>query len=105
MQQVNERSTAYLSVGFLDKTGAPQQPSSITYRIDDEATRTAIRDVTAVGAPAATIELTLTPADNAILSPSLAVERHVVTVIGIYGADDQVTAQYVYEVVNLQAVT
>lgn len=104
MPQVNEQSTAYLSVSFLDKGGATQAPSAIVYRVDDEGTRTQIRGDTAV-TPAATVEIALTPTDNAMLSPSLAVERHVVTVIGRYGDDDQVTAQFVYEVLNLQAVT
>jgi len=104
MECVNEQSTAYLTVSFRDKAGALAAPTSIVYRIDDEQTRAQIRGDTAVQ-PAATVEITLTPADNALLSPSLAVERHVVTVIGGYGADDQVSAQYVYEVLNLQAVT
>jgi hypothetical protein len=103
MPQVNEKSTAYLTIGFLDKAGALQTPASIVYRIDDELTRTQIRGDTTL-TPTATVEITLTPADNAVRSASLAVERHIVTVIGAYGADDQVTAQFVYEVLNLQAV-
>lgn len=104
MDRVNERSTAYLSVSFRDKAGALQSPSAITYRVDDEATGAAIRAETPISAPASEVEIVLTPADNAMRAPRLAVERHVVTVIGSYGDDDQVTAQFVYEVINLQAV-
>jgi hypothetical protein len=103
MQQVNEGTTAYLQVSFLDKTGALQQPTSITYRIDDAATRTPIRGATSV-APASTVEIVLTPSDNAIVSSFARTERHIVTVTGTYGSDDQVVAQFVYEVVNLQAI-
>lgn len=104
MNQVNERSTAYLTATFLNKAGQTQQPTSVSYRIDDAMTRTQIRGATSVS-PSSTVEITLTPADNAIISPSLATERHVVTVIGVYGESDQVTAQFVYEVVNFQAIS
>lgn len=103
MEQVNERSTAYLTVTFKDKAGAAQQPTAASYRIDDVATGTEIRGDTAL-TPGTSIEIILTPADNAIVSPRLPVERHVVTVTGTYGASDAVRSQYAYEVVNLQAV-
>ena len=104
MEQVNERSTAYLTVTFKDKAGAAQQPTAASYRIDDVATGTEIRADTSL-TPGTSVEITLTTADNAILSPRLEVEKHVVTVTGTYGENDAVRAQYVYEVVNLQAVT
>lgn len=103
MEQVNEGSSAYLTVTFKDKAGLAQEPTAASYRIDDVATGTEIRDDTDL-TPADSIEIALTPADNAIVSPRLPVERHVVTVTGTYGEDDAVRAQYVYEVVNLQAV-
>lgn len=103
MEQVNERSTAYLAVTFKDKAGAAQQPTTASYRIDDVATGAQIRGDTAL-TPGTSVEITLTPADNAILSPRLAVEEHVVTVTGTYGENDAVRAQYVYAVLNLQAV-
>ena len=102
MEQVNERSTAYLTVTFKDKAGAAQQPTAASYRIDDVATGAQIRADTPL-TPGTSVEITLTPADNAVVSPRLEVEKHVVTVTGTYGEDDAVRAQYVYEVVNLQA--
>jgi hypothetical protein len=104
MQQVNEQSTAYLLASFLNKAGTLQQPTSITYRVDDALTRTPIREATAVSS-AASVEIVLTPSDNVIVSASLATERHVVTVTGVYGDADQVVAQYVYEVVNLHSAS
>ena len=104
MDRVNERSTAYLSVSFRDRAGALQAPAAISYRVDDEATGAPIRAETLIAAPASEVEIVLTAADNAMVAPRLAVERHVVTVVGSYGDDDQVTAQFVYEVLNLQAV-
>jgi hypothetical protein len=104
MERVNERSTAYITVVFRDKTGAAAAPTTITYRIDDVATGKEIRDDTAITPAASTVEIVLTPADNAMASPALAVERHAVTVTGVYGDADQVIGEYVYEVLNLQAV-
>jgi hypothetical protein len=67
------------------------------------ASRTSIRGATSI-APASTVEIVLTPSDNAIVSSFSRTERHIVTVTGAYGSDDQVVAQFVYEVVNLQAI-
>lgn len=101
MDQVNEGSTAYLTVAFADKTGAPAVPASVNYRIDDITNNRVIRAVTALS-PAASIEITLTPADNAI--SGAAAETHRVTVTASYGASDALNSQYDYQVVNLQFV-
>ena len=103
MERVNEQSTAYVTATFRDKTGTAATPTAISYRIDDVATGQEIRDDTAITPAASTVEITLTPVDNAVVSPRLEVEKHVVTITGTYGEDDAVRAQYVYEVVNLQA--
>ena len=102
MDQVNENSTAYLTVAFADKTGAPAVPTSATYRIDDVTNNVPIRGVTAL-TPAASIEITLVPADNAI--SGRASEIHRVTVTAQYGgATDAVNSEYDYQVVNLRYV-
>ena len=67
MMQVNEGTTAYLSATFADKTGVAETPTTVVYRIDDVRSGTEIRGATAVSA-ASTVEITLSPADNRILS-------------------------------------
>lgn len=104
MEHVNERSTAYLTVTPKDKTGVAQAPTTLTYRIDDVFTGTEILDDTSV-APGSSVELTLTPEQNRILSATNSVERRRVTVTAAFGASDQVCSEYVYEVVNLVNVT
>lgn len=104
MQQVNERSTAYLTVTTRDKTGAAQSPSTLEYRIDDVFSGASILGNTAVNAPGSPVELTLQPAHNRILDAGRAVERRRVTITATYGLEDQVCAEYVYEVVNLGGV-
>lgn len=105
MERVNERSTAYLSVTPKDKTGAAQVPTALTWRVDDVFTGAEILADTAVVGPGSTVELTLKPDYNRILSAANAIERRRVTVTAVYGVDDQVCSEYVYEVVNLAQVT
>ncbi len=104
MMQVNEGTTAYLSATFADKTGIAEVPTTVVYRIDDVRSGTEIRGATAVSA-ASTVEITLSPADNRILSTAQNYEARRVTVVAAYGAADQVTAEYVYRVMSLVGVT
>jgi len=100
---VNERSTAYLSLTFLDKAQSPAEPLTVTFRIDDVASGAEVRGDTSI-TPAESVEITLTPADNVILNPNLAQEMRRVTVVGTYGVDDAVRSQFVYQVRNLSGV-
>ncbi len=103
MEQVNERSTAYLTVTFKDKAGAAQQPTAASYRIDDVATGTEIRADTSL-TPGTSVEITLTPADNAMVSATRPIEVHALTVTATYGDADAVRGVYLFEVANLMAV-
>lgn len=100
MEQVNEKSTAYLTVAFTDKDGVPAAPASATYRIDDATGAGAIRASTALGA-GASVEITLTKEDNAIVNAANRFETRVVTVIAVYGASDELRDEYRYQVKNL----
>lgn len=105
MNVVNERTTSYLTTSFRDKAGAAAAPTAVTYRIDCLTTGVQIRPWTAVD-PAASVEITLTADDNAIVSEPNARERRRVTVIASYGAgeSDQLTDEHDYEVRNLKFV-
>lgn len=102
--EVNEKSTSYLSVTFKDKAGAAAAPASATYRIDCLTTGTAIKADTAL-APAGSVEITITPTENRIVTSGNARERRRVTVTANYGASDSVSEQYDYDVVDLSHVT
>ncbi len=105
MERVNEQSTAYVTAAFRDKTGAAATPTAISYRIDDVATGQEIRDDTAITPAASTVEITLTPADNAIVSATRPIEVHALTVTATYGDADAVRGVYLFEVANLMAVS
>jgi len=104
IDNVNEESTAYLTVTLLDKDGAEEAPSSATYRIDCLTNGQEIRDDTAL-TPAASIEITLGAADNAIINQENTTERRLVTVTASYGADDELNDEYEYNVKNLRKKT
>lgn len=104
LEQVNERSTAYLTVTFRDKAGAAQAPASATYRIDDVGSGQPVRGDTAITAPGSTVEIVLTDEDNAIRNAAASYERRRVTVTAEYGAGEAVRAEYAYRVINLLGV-
>lgn len=105
MDQLNERSTHYLTVEFLDKTGALAAPTAVTYRIDCLTTGVVVRNDTAIGA-GSTIEITLTPTDNAMQNQDNVTEHRRVTVIGQYGGSgDQVVKGYDYILRNMVGVS
>ena len=103
MPVVNEGSTAYLTVTFRDKNAAAAQPTSSTYQIDAED-GTSIRVSTALSPSSGVVEITLDKNDNALKDSSLPIERHRVTVNGVFGSNDEVNSEFIYEVRNLAEV-
>lgn len=104
MEQVNEKSTAYLTITFRDKAGAAQAPASARYSIHDVGSGEEIRGETEIATPGSTVEITLTPEDNRLLRAGSS-ERRRVTVTAEYGSEDAVKAEYAYRVVNLASVS
>lgn len=109
MKTVNERNRAVLHVSFRDLDGELTAPQNVSYRIDDQASGTEIRDWTNLsGTMASSMDIPLTSVDNAMVDPSRPTERRVVTVRADYdGEDDEAlaTGQYTYEVKNLRFLT
>lgn len=102
--EVKERSTHYLSVELLDKTGALAAPTAVSYSIWCMTTGTEVRASTAV-TPASSFELTLTPSDCAIVNSGNVVETKRVTVVAQYGGSgDQAVEEYDYVVRNVRAL-
>lgn len=103
LEVVNEGSTAYLTVTFLDKDGNQAAPTSITYRIDCLTTGTQVKGDTVV-TPAAQVEITLGADDNAIQDQTNENEERLVTIEASYGASDGVKDSYRYILRNLKKV-
>jgi len=105
--EVSERTAFPLAVSFLDEDSEPVTPTSATYRIDDEASKTAILDVTNFPTLDDTVDLWITSDQNFIVKPRRAFEIRTVTVQYVYESDNgptPATAQYKYKVVNLYGV-
>lgn len=103
MDIVNEKSTAYVTVAFSDKAGAPAIPATVTYSTKCKTTGTAIKTNVAV-APAASVEITLDALDNAIQTPANAAEDKLLTVRATYGVNDECNSDYTWRVKNLGGV-
>lgn len=97
---VNEGSTAYVTVSLKDKAGALAAPASLTYSLHCLTTGAVLRDDVAL-TPGSQVEITLTPADNAIQNAGNLYETRLLTVAAGYGAGDALQADYEYQVKNL----
>ena len=91
---VNEGSTAWLTVTFLDKNKEPEAPTTIFYRIDCLTTATAIKAETPVTPAASSVEIELTVMDNRIVKQSNKYEKRLVTVSCTYGVDEAMPEEY-----------
>lgn len=104
METVNEGSTCYVTVTFLDKDGNQTAPSSATWEAIDLKSGSVLQVETAL-TPAASIEITVPASVNDIYDSTKTEEIRRITVKATYGADDKVNSQYDYRVINLSRVT
>lgn len=100
MDVVNERTRYVLPLTFKDEDGAPVTPAGVTVRIDDVASGTEIRPVTAINPTAATYDLEITAEENRIVNAAARLEVRRVT-IHIQG---EATAEYLYHIRNLAGI-
>lgn len=107
LDERNERSTVIVTCNFLDEDGDPVTPDSATYRIDDEASRTSIVPVTAIGSLDESVDIVITSDQNYIVRRRNPSEVRTLTTewdyIGDAGAMHG-TAQYQYRLLNLYGV-
>ena len=105
MAEVNEKTTAYLTVIFLDKSGNQEPPSSATWQVHDVESGEQMKAETPIDPIAAQVELTIPASVNAIVNAAKASERRRVTIKAVYGSDDGLNDQWEYSVKNLSKVT
>jgi hypothetical protein len=102
--EVNEDSTAVLTLTFKDETDTLVVPGSIYYRIDDVPTKTQIRDWTAISPPSSSVDVTITDIENAILKQTHQYEIRLVSVYFTYATGKKGTADFIYNLVNLDRI-
>ena len=99
MDEVREKSQAFLTVTFKDKAGTATNPTNPKYRIDDLLSGNAIKTEANLSPSSGVVEITITATENAMVDPTLDFEVHRVTVIS-----DEVNEEYRYRVRNLAKV-
>lgn len=106
MNQINEKTTGYVTVTFRDKAGVAVMPTSVSYRIDCMTTGQQVRNWTPI-APGPSVEIVLTPADTSILVDANTHEQRRITTVATYGPgnDDQCTDEVDFQVFNLKFVS
>ena len=87
-KDVNEASTALISITFKDETGTEVNPASAVYTLYDVASGTVINSRQNIDVPGDTTTRTieLTPDDNSILDDSMQLEEHRLYVSYQYGS-------------------
>jgi len=104
VNEVNEKSTSYVTVEPKDKNGVAATPTTLVYQIDCVTTSTAITAETSL-TPGTSVEITITPTENAMIDQANAFEEREVTVTAGYGANDQIIEVFCYRLLNLSAIT
>jgi hypothetical protein len=104
--EVNENSTAYVDVTFLDGDGVAAQPSTAAYDLVDEKSGTSIKNDQPLTPTAGVVTITLDKTDNAILSAEGNGELRRLTVHATYGGggNDEVHDEFFYRVKPLADV-
>jgi len=104
MATVYEKSVAYLTVSFYDKTNALAAPASATWEVHDVGSGNVLQSVTAIAPIASSVELTLTSTINALVNQANQEETRRVTIKATFGVGLECNAEYDYDVLSLDWV-
>lgn len=100
--EVNEATSATVTVDFVDENSLAVIPTSGTYKIT-ASTGEVIKVSTAFTPTLARHALVLTPSDNIMITANKAVENRIFTITFQYGAGKQGAGEYKYSVKRLTA--
>ena len=98
---VKEKSTAFLTVTFKDKTGALAVPAWATWQVHDPENNTVLLIETAIAPLASSVELTLTPIINTFINSTHAEEVRRVTVKSSGTASTVANDEFDYNILDL----
>lgn len=101
---VNEQTTCYITVNFKDKDEIITAPTSAVAEINCLTTGTEMRASASITA-AGTVEITVTPAQNAINDSNNGMELRELTATATYGVSDSLKSRFRYYVRNLKAIS
>lgn len=106
LNEVNERSTYFITVSFLDEDGDPVTPNAATYRLDNlTRPKTNIIPATAFPSLSTSVDIVISSDHNQIYNNRNSYELRELTVEFDYdGSTKHGTAKYSYNVLNLYGV-
>lgn len=92
-------SSTTLTVSFMNESGAPEAPTSVSYSVWDIPSNTSIRENTTV-TPGASVSIPLTSSDTAIRVPNSIREQRRVIVTSVSGDGNPLIGIYDFPVRN-----
>ena len=102
LSEVNENTSAFMTIVPKDTAGDAVTPTSMSYRIDCETTGTAIKAETSL-TPGTSVAVTVTPTENRIITAANVEEIRVMTVECVYSSGtDEIQEQFRWRVKNLE---
>lgn len=102
--KINEASAATVEFDCYDKDDAAEVPSTMSYRIDDVISGAVIRESTSV-TPASSGTIALLPADTTLQDQENETELRILTITLDAGLDSQFHRTFLFDVLNLRAIT
>jgi hypothetical protein len=105
VRDYNEGDGFIHTAGFYDDDWADSSPATARYRIDCLTTKREVRDWTEITSPTQSVDIVITPADNAIINTRNKVERKEITVQSNYGTDTQKSEVMQWDVKNILGIT
>lgn len=102
LSEVNENTSAFMTIVPKNTSGVAATPDSMSYRIDCETTGTAIKAETSL-TPGTSVAVTVTPTENRIITSSNVEEIRCLTVKCVYTTStDEIQEQLRWRVKNLE---
>ena len=103
MDEINEGTTAILTVAFTDENSAAVTPDTATYMLYDKFSGTVIIAETSIGSLDTSIDIEISAANNEIIDQSMRYELKTVYLEFTYDGR-QGSAEYTYKVLNLAKI-
>ena len=97
---VNQNTTYLVTVTVKDTSGVLVVPNSVTYRIDDTKTGTAVKADTVITPAGAIFDISIDASANVCLGTG-AYEKRLLTVSATYNLSSKVTAAHMFLVRNI----
>ena len=104
MDEINEGSTATLTIGFTNKEGEAVTPDSLSYSVIDFFSGTEVDSDNVNSLDGTSYDLILSDKANGIVNQFYAYEIRTVTLIYVYDADQVKTETYEYKLINMAGV-